>query len=350
MNQNERLLNALGTAAMPYLAAADPALPRPRMHRVRAAVWLAAVLLLVALLVTGTVASARYDLGFYLSTVFGDRTEGLGEITAQPRGVSYRTTNEAVRFDLVGVTGDRHNAYVFLEMTLPEDAVMPTDSVALVFDGFIAGPAGEASESRLAMSTHTRMRGEGQERVFGFGFLMSWPDTTMIGVSWPNTSIIGRRTYVALRDVRVEAMDGSEIYFAEGEWELTFTLNQPDRTESFTPSTEGITIQGNEDAQSLGTGEILPVIAPDTMHVDLSPISLTLKMTYTAERQSYFAAPREMTLVMKDGTTVTESFRGASHGWEGSGGTVIVTLMMTEPIDPREVVALRYGGAEIALK
>ncbi len=340
MNRNERLLNALGEASMPYLAAADPASVRPKAGRVRAFVLLAAALTLLALLVTGTVASARYDLGFYLSTVFGEQTDGLGEITATPRGVSYRTTNEAVRFDVVGVTGDRHNAYVFLEMTLPEEAAMPSDSISLVFDGFVAGAVGAASESRLMQTIRVRMRGEGQSRVFGFGFLMSWPDTSMIG----------RRAHVAMRDVTIEAIDGSAVYAAEGEWELTFTLNQPDRTKTFTPRTEGVVLRGEEGAQSLGTGELLPEIAPNSMRVDLSPISLTLEASYTADRQSYFAAPREMTLVMKDGTESTHLYRGGSHQWEGNGGTVIVTLVMDDPIDPDEVVAIRYGGVEIALK
>ena len=112
-----KMLSAIGGIGENIIDEAKAVRQVRRRPRVLMAV--AAVLGLLTVLFMTSVA-ATYDIGFYVSQTFGGDIEMLNEMYAVTDNVRVRGNNDDVKFDVVGIVGDRNTAYVWIDVTLSE--------------------------------------------------------------------------------------------------------------------------------------------------------------------------------------------------------------------------------------
>lgn len=337
-----RLMRAIGGIGEDMIEQAErlrPAGRRPRPWLIAAAV----VGMLTLLLMTSVAAS--YDIGFYMSQIFGGDVEMLNEMTAKPGHVFKTGTNDDVKFEVVGITGDRTNVYVWLDVIMP-DSYDPTGK-HLAVKGFDATKSWSGfSYDNLSVSVGFPQHK--QDNVY-----------SMFCILRSSKSLVGQRIKLTIEDICAlpEGVVVNPKYYEpveEGMWTLSFSLNYPDLTQIYTPDVKGQTFYASSTpgyarpdmADQISVSELVV----ETCRVQLSPMSINISFTSAANVTAYL--PDDIKLILVDGEIVECFVDSGGHRYNANGGTAYFwsASIFDEPIDPERVAAVEYCGATIPLK
>ena len=340
--QNEfKLLRAVGGIGDDILEEAASA--NVRRRRSKTIIALVATLAVLAALFLTTVAAA-YDIGFYMSRIFGGDVEMLDEMTAKP-GHVFKTGSSDVKFDVVGITGDRYNAYIWLDVTVPEG--LDSDGKTLAFRGTHSRKIG----GMFAVDGHSLSNGlltKKSENVY----------STFCSITSSN-SLVGQRITLIFEDLCAlpEGVIVNPKFYepvADGSWTLTFSLNYPDLTREFAPDIGGQIVeypeQSNLPNEKLNPAKTLTI---DECRVLLSPMSITLEFdAKLSPPYNTISGIDELTLVFKDGSEIVVRIGHGGSTYSGKEGLLKFYCgnVFEEPIDPDSVSAVRYGNILIPLE
>ena len=341
--QNEfKLLRAVGGIGDDILEEAASA--NARRRRPKTVIVLAATLAVLAALFLTTVAAA-YDIGFYVSRIFGGEVEMLNGMTAKPGHVFKTSSNNDVKIDVVGITGDRYNAYVWLDVTVPEGLDLDGKTLAIR----------EAHADKVG----GLFKVDGQS--FSYGLLTKKSEnvySTFCAITSSN-SLVGQRITLRLEDLCAlpEGVIVNPKFYesvADGSWSLTFALNYPDMTQEYTPDIAGQTVEFPENSEpmheKLNAAKTLTI---DECRVLLSPMSITLE--FDAKLSPPYNTIRgidEIILVFKDGSEAAVRIGHGGSTYSGKQGLLKYYCgnVFDEPIDPNSVSSVRYGNILIPLE
>lgn len=337
-----RLMRAIGGIGEDMIEQAErlrPAGRRPRPWMIAAAV----VGMLTLLLMTSVAAS--YDIGFYVSQIFGGDVEMLNEMTAKPGYVFTTATNDDVKFEVVGITGDRFNAYVWLNVTLPEELDMKDKM--LWFSNWSVVRGGSVFDHDSFGSSYGYFENIGNNVYKTFVLVNS------------NKPLAGNRIRIQFEDLCVlrqgEIMhpDNYDVKI-EGKWTMSFGLNYADLTQVYTPDVKGTVLHIPDDTPISVpphlADRVVYDITVETCEVHISPISV--KLDFEAEGDIYPAGhPQQVRLILDNGEAVDAILgSGGSQYSAENGYSFDSTAHLSEPIDPERVAAVEYCGATIPLK
>ncbi len=320
---------------------------RPTRHRPRAWIIVAAVVGLLTLLLVTSVAAA-YDVGFYISQIFGGDVQMLNEITAKPGHVSKRSTTDDVKIDVVGITGDQFSAYIWLNITLPENLDMENKS--LWFSDWSASKASNIFGGPESFSSVYGLFEEIGDNVY----------KTYIRIN-SSKPLRGSRIKVQFEDVCTLGYDETthpdnfnvEI---EGTWTLSFSLNYADLTRVYTPDVDGAVLHIPADASihlpPQYIDEAVYDIPVETCELHISPISVRMSFNVAGNEDIHPADHvRLVKIILGDGTIVeAKSGSGGGHYSPETGYSFDLTAYLSEPIFPDSVVAIEYCDVTIPVK
>jgi hypothetical protein len=341
-----RILGNIGTDLTEE--ATEPAALRKRSKRVIKFTLIAAAALLGSfLLIVGVAAVTSYDIGFYLKQYFGGEVEMLDEMTAVPQNVRYESTNDEVKFEVVGITGDAYYVYVWIDMTLPEGMVDADSESLLNFDrcsfkdtDFLwFGMWGYSSKYQMLETKKA-------DNVYSFFVCLNTHD---------RRTLIGRRVHLKIKNVTLEHdFDPGYKILSTGEWSMSFSLNYRDMGRIFEPDISGMMInispeeKYNDLPDKIKNTLTLEYIARDCK-VWLSPISATIIINYESLDGKAAITPRYISIVLDDGTVISD-FSGAGSKSKAGKGVISASISFKEPIDPDMVKAVIFGNAIIPLR
>ncbi|MBQ9079802.1 MAG: hypothetical protein IJY27_01905 [Clostridia bacterium] len=336
-----KLLNAVGGVGADLIErAAQPTVRR----RPRSLLAVAAVAALLAAMLLTTVA-ATYDIGFYVSQIFGGDVDMLDSMTAEPGNVSYKSTNKDVKIEVVGITGDRNNAFVWLDVILPEE--LDVEGKHLIV-GDVHAQKRWATFSVDSLSMSHGFLTEKSGNVYSMFCRLS-SDNSLVGqrISLSFENICATPEGVIVNPAHYEVL-------AEGEWKLNFSLNYPDLTEVLEPEIRGEIISIPEDTftnipekvQDVWTNEFVA----DTCEVCLSPISIRVSIECADNIMTYL--PHDIKLILDDGTVLDVRAESGGHSYNANRGRsyFYVSCIFDEPVSPDSVKAIEYCGIMITLK
>lgn len=306
-----------------------------RRARVKTVLIAAAVLIIIVVLTLGTVAATAYDVGFYISQYFGGELEMLDEMTAIPQNIRYRSTNDDVKLVVTGVTGDANYAYIWFDIILPEggdytDLYMHFEVFhmsVMVNNGSLSFSDGMLAERKA-------------DNVFSF-----FCNVQM------DARLPGRRVMIELVNIRAYSTD----FLIEGKWSARFSLNYDDLTQELEPDVSGAVIAASYDEFLRETDGIAmeyePRLAVDGCHIKISPMSMKLTFDYTSDSSKPFYMPQSAVLRFSDGSEISCKSKsgGSEYINEDKGGMYYTGFIFKEPINPKDIVAVIYGGVTIRL-
>ena len=220
----------------------------------------AATLALVALLVVGTFAAFN-DWDSYLSLVFKGNVELLDDYTVAAKDVQYTSTNDDVKMEIVGYTGDQNYAYVWVKMTPPKAILEQYGEENFDTLGF----------SKFTLPSRTEFVGG---KVVGNAYIFEL-SLCANEFGGGNLTLDGQQVDFSFENIRVFGLDGSEQVI-EGLWTASLTLDVADMGLTLRPSVDGLTFCGqkiNEDVEPNS-------IQANSCTVELSPMSVRLTVTY----------------------------------------------------------------------
>lgn len=340
--RNFKMLSAIGGIGEDIVDEAKAV--RRVCHRPRVLIAAAVMLgLLTVLLVTSV--AATYDIGFYVSQIFGGNVEMLNEMTAKPGRVFKTSTNDDVKFEVVGITGDRFNAYVWLNVTLPEELDMKDKM--LWFSNWSVVKGGSVFGHDSFGSSYGYFENIGNNVYKTFVLVNS------------NKPLAGNRIRIQFEDLCVlrqgEIMhpDNYDVKL-EGKWTLSFGLNYADLTQVYTPDVKGTVLHIPEDTPVSvpphHMDKVVYDIPVETCEVHISPISV--KLGFAAEGDIFPAGhPQQVRLILDNGEAVDAILgSGGSQYSAENGYSFDSTAHLSEPIDPERVAAVEYCGLTIPLK
>lgn len=340
--RNFKMLSAIGGIGEDIVDEAKAV--RRVCHRPRVLIAAAVMLgLLTVLLVTSV--AATYDIGFYVSQIFGGNVEMLNEMTAKPGRVFKTSTNDDVKFEVVGITGDRFNAYVWLNVTLPEELDMKDKM--LWFSNWSVVKGGSVFDRDSFGSSYGYFENIGNNVYKTFVLVNS------------NKPLAGNRIRIQFEDLCVlrqgEIMhpDNYDVKL-EGKWTLSFGLNYADLTQVYTPDVKGTVLHIPEDTPVSvpphHMDKVVYDIPVETCEVHISPISV--KLGFAAEGDIFPAGhPQQVRLILDNGEAVDAILgSGGSQYSAENGYSFDSTAHLSEPIDPERVAAVEYCGLTIPLK
>ena len=329
-----------------YIEEADPAAPvahitpKAKTWR-RVPVLIAATITLMALLVIGAFASFS-DWDSYWSLAFKGNLELLDDYTVAAKDVKYTSTNEDVKMEIVGYTGDKNYAYVWVKMMLPGD---------------ILKQYGEDNFDTIGFSMVTKPRSTSE---FVGGKLVGNAYIFKIGLcanefASADLTLDGQQVELSFENVHILGLDGNEQAI-DGLWTVSFTLDVPDMSLTYHPAVEGLTFYGHKLDKEEDTEP--HKIQVGTCTVDLSPMSVRITMTYdhpSNVKDAYFEPPHEITLILADGTRVENYSYGSRIEHEAdtsvpSTETASIMGLFHHIFNPQDVVAIEYAGARIELR
>lgn len=332
-----------------YIEEADPAASAAPVvtttRRLRAwrriPVLAAATVALMALLIVGTFAMFN-DWDTYLSLVFKGDVELLDDYTVAAKDVKYTSTNEDVKMEIVGYTGDQNFAYVWVKMALPKTILEQCGKENFDTIGFsefkLPSCSGEFVGGKLVNDTYI-FKLNLCANEFGGGDL----------------TLDGQQVDFSFENIRVFGLDGSEQVI-EGLWTASLTLDIPDMSLTLHPSVDGLTFYGdkldkNEDVEP-------NKIQANSCMVELSPMSVRLTLTYDHPanvKDAYYDPVDKITLILSDGTRLENDSYGSQTAHDADTsvpGTETAKIMglFHQAFDPDDIVAIEYAGARIELK
>ncbi len=307
----------------------------------------AAALISTFLLVAGVAAVTIYDIGFYLKQYFGGEVEMLDDMTAVPQNVRYESTNDEVKFEVVGITGDAYYAYVWIDMTLPEGMVDAGSDHLLNFDrcGFK-----DVNYLWFGMwgysSTYQMLETKKAENVYSFFVRLNTHD---------KRTLIGRRVNLEIKNITLEHdFDPGYKILSVGEWGMSFSLNYRDMSEIIDPDIAGMMItvppeeRFNDLPDYIKNRSTIEYMVKDCK-VSLSPISVTISINYESSDGKDAISPKKISIVLDDSTVISD-FGGAGSRGKAGKGVISASISFKEPIDPDQVKAIIFGNATIPLK
>ena len=329
-----------------YIEEADPAAPvahitpKAKTWR-RVPVLIAATITLMALLVIGAFASFS-DWDSYWSLAFKGNVELLDDYTVAAKDVKYTSTNEDVKMQIVGYTGDKNYAYVWVKMMLPRD---------------ILKQYGEDNFDTIGFSMVTKPRSTIEfvgGKLVGNAYIFKIGLCANEFVS-ADLTLDGQQVELSFENIRVFGLDGSERKI-DGHWTASFALDVPDMSLTYHPKVKGLTFCGHELDKNEDTYP--NKIQAGTCTVDLSPMSVRLTLTYDHPanvKDAYFEPPHEITLILADGTRVENYSYGSRIEHEAdtsvsSTETASIMGLFHHIFNPQDVVAIEYAGARIELR
>jgi len=299
----------------------------------------AATIALVALLIVGTFATFN-DWDTYLSLVFKGDVELLDDYTVAAKDVKYTSTNEDVKMEIVGYTGDQNYAYVWVKVTPPKDILEQYGEENFDTLGF--------SKFTLPSSAVEFVGGKlvGNAYIFKMGLCAN----EFVSA---DLTLDGQQVELSFENIRIFGLDGNEQVI-DGLWTASFTLDVPDMSLIYHPSVEGLTFCGqktNEDAEPTR-------IQADSCTVELSPMSVRLTLTYDHPanvKDAYYDPAHEITLILADGTRLENYTYGSQIEYDADTsvpGTETASIMglFHHAFNPDDVVAIEYAGARIELR
>ena len=337
-----RLMCAMGGIGEDMIEQAEAL--RPASRRPRAWLAIAAVASILVLTLMTSVA-ASYDIGFYVSQIFGGDVEMLNEMTAKPGHVFKTGTNDDLKFEVVGITGDRFTAYVWLNVTLPEELDM--QDKMLWFSNWNVVSAGITFDPEAFGSSYGYFENIGDNVYKTF---------VLVNSSKP---LVGKRIRIQFEDLCVlkqgEIMhpDNYDVKI-DGKWTLSFGLNYADLTQVYTPDVKGTVLHIPEDTPVSVPPHLMDKVVYDipveTCEVHISPISV--KLDFVAEGDIYPAGhPQQVKIILDNGQVIDALFgSGGSQYSAENGYRFDSTAHLSEPIVPDSVVAVEYCGVTIPLK
>ena len=299
----------------------------------------AATVTLMALLVVS--AFATFDhWSSYLSLVFRGDVELLDDYTVAAKDVKYTSTNEDVKMEIVGYTGDENYAYVWVKMTPPKA---------------ILKQYGEENFDTIGFSV-TQLRSSVEfvgGKLVGNAYIFKVELCANEFVS-AELTLDGQQVELSFENVHIFGLDGNEQVI-NGLWTASFTLNVPDMSLTYHPSVEGLTFCEKSDTND---GSEPNKIHADTCTVDLSPMSVRITITYAHPvnvNDAYYDPAREITLILADGTRLENYSFGARTTYDADisvPGTETASIMglFHQCFNPDDVVAIEYAGARIEVK
>ena len=304
----------------------------------------AATVTLMALLVVS--AFATFDhWSSYLSLVFKGDIELLDDYTVAAKDVKYTSTNEDVKMEIVGYTGDENYAYVWVKMTLPEEFVSQFKQEDVDVLGF--------SQYDFLFWTGRFVGGKLNDNVYTFGLPVQATENNS-----PTVTTLGHKIELAIKDITVYLVDGTERTIC-GEWTAKFKLFLPDLSKKFALDISDTVLHMSEDPddrEGLGTHykeeQLMKELHPQTCDVILSPMSVRLTVTYDNPDNLIFDAPRTMQIMLSDGSVVTVTILSytTQHYSHDEPDKKEMIGLFKQPINPDDVVAIEYAGARIELK
>ena len=327
-----------------YVEEANPATPvTVSTHKTKS--WrrlpalVAATLALVAMLVVGTFAAFN-DWDSYLSLVFKGDVELLDDYTVAAKDVKYTSTNEDVKMEIVGYTGDQSYAYVWVKMTPPKA---------------ILEQYGEENFDTLGFSKFTLPSNNVEfvgGKVLGNAYIFTLGLCANEFVS-AELSLDGQQVDLSFENIRVFGSDGSE-HAIDGLWTASLTLDVADMSLTLHPPVEGLTFCGQKANEDVEPSKI----QANSCTVELSPMSVRLTVTYDRPanvKDAYYDPVDEITLILADGTRLENYTFGSrtTHDADTSVPSTETTEIMGlfhHAFNPDDVVAIEYAGARIELR
>ena len=311
----------------------------------RPAILAAAIVALIAIFSVGAV-SASYDIAFVASEYFGGEVELINEMYAVTDNVRVRGNNDDVKFDVVGIVGDRNTAYVWIDVTLPAD--IDLDGKYLMFG--------------------QNVRAEKRGILFGYDNFGSSAGTVtqksenvysiFCCFNSHSNSLVGQKVRITVTDIFAisKGVVTHPKYYetiAEGKWVIDLSLNYRDVTEAYYPDVKGqkMTVPADEDIVNL---KLVPIseIVLESCEVELSPIGITVRF-FTEIQPPYNTISHAdlLTLVFADGEErEMRVARGGSHITPDDFDDFYSAVDFGEPIATDTVVGIIYCGLYIPLK
>ena len=342
--RNNDLYRAIGNIGSDIIDEAEN-FSRVRRKGFCPAILAAAIAAIVVIFSVGAVA-ASYDIAFVASQYFGGDVELIDEMYAATDNVRIRGNNDDVKFEVVGIVGDRNTAYVWIDMTLPEE--IDLEGKHLMFG--------------------QNVRAEKKGIIFGYDtFGSSAGSVTQKSenvysifccFNSHSSSLVGQKVRITVTDIFAisKGVITHPNYYekvAEGKWIIDLSLNYRDVTVAYSPDVKGqkMTVPVDEDIVNL---ELVPIseIVLEGCEVELSPIGITV--TFFTEIQPPYntiSHPERFTLVFADGEEREMKVgRGGSHITHDDFDSFYSSVDFGEPIAPDTIVGIKYCGLYIPLK
>ena len=336
-----------------YIEEADPSTAAPIVSKTRRTkafrrlpVLVAATVALMALLVVGSFATFN-DWGSYLSLKFKGDVELLDDYTVAAKDVKYTSTNEDVKLEIVGYTGDQNYAYVWVKMTLPQEFVEQFSDEDVDVLGF--------TRYDFQYFCGKFAGGELHGNIYTFGLPVSADEINDEHL----ITVFGSKLELCIQDLTVYLKGGS-YQTIQGKWTAKFKIELPDLSKKFTPDTKDIVMRISEDTddrESLGTAyadkQLMWELHPQTCHVILSPMSVRLTVTYDNPNNLCFDAPRTIKVILSDGAVITSTaltYTTSHAPRDNPTDRKEIIAPFDTAINPDDVVAIEYAGARIELR
>lgn len=311
----------------------------------RPAILVAAIVALVAMFSVGAV-SASYDIAFVASEYFGGEVELIDEMYAVTDNVRVRGNNDEVKFEVIGIVGDRNTAYVWIDVTLPDDVDL------------------EGKHLMFGQNVRAEKRGIffGYDSFGGSAGMVTQKSDNVYSIfccfNSNTNSLVGQKVRITVTDIFAisKGIVTHPDYYekvAEGRWVIDLSLNYRDVTVAYTPDVKGekMTVPADEDIVNL---ELVPItdIVLEGCEVELSPIGITVRF-YTEIQPPYntISHTDHLSLIFADGEErELKVGRGGSHITHDGVDDFYSAVDFGEPIDTDTVVGIIYCGLYIPLK
>lgn len=353
----------------------------------RGTAWkvISAAAALAACFVLTVNAAVPVDLGFYLKAVFGDGYEMLSETVSMPDNLAYKYSDDSISLDMKGIVGDRQVVTVFIDLTVSADIAIPdglrkAEEFAL-FDLKLR-PTGMPWEKHIDSYGVTRgligkSKNEDGSNTFSYVLTMKSED----GVN-------GGKYLVSCNEMKYYNKEAKkDVTVLEGEWNLAFTLNYKDISETVQLS---ISDNISTSTEIYENGELIyeyGEVPAEIYKAVMSPLSLGIYWKSEYEYMDDFlgASFDDIFITMSDGSkivkkdyyqseekgrfrlnndgtwyTITEDeiapvyITGINRGGgcDGHGEPYMGHIILTfdAPLDTENVKSVIVGGVEIAFQ
>ena len=323
------------------------------------------------------------DLGFYLSSAFGDGYEVMGEMVSMPDNVAYRASGDELSLELKGIVGDGHVVKVFVDLTLSADIKIleelgRTAEFAL-FDLKLSptGMPWEKQPSSYGASTGCIAVTENDDGSTTFSNVLTMRS---------RDELIGGKYIVSCTKMTYWDADvREEKTVLEGKWNVGFNLDYLDISEKIPVEVSGNILAAEERLENDELVYDYEEVPVDIYEINLSPLSVSVFWKAENEYQEVFEGHEiDGYITMADGSEIiwkdyweseeSGRFRLTDDGrWytvedseldpiyitgKNSGGRCAghgepfmghIILTFDAPLDAENVKSVTVGGVEVLL-